>query len=389
MEAFELALARILVQKEGYTWFPPGVLFPELSLFKSNGGRGTLIRIVRGEETESLQALLDTSHSEAREILSDHPYSGITVVQLITYLTPPSEQDIRQLKSLERHEVAPDIAVYTAWFDFEQKKFTSNLPWFAKGVLSKSIVSDAAEHRQEPAELHELQQDIMETLEQRQSQWQNVYIQSSSKAVNAMLVIIIGLFIWMYVAGAGSVTSVLRQFGAKDNQLIVQGQYWRLVAPMFLHLDFLHLIVNSFALYSLRNAEWIFGSNRFLFIFLMAGITGNVMSFAFSPYPAVGASGAIFGILGSLVYFGTQHRDFFRRTMGSTIWTTLIVNLLLGFMVAQISNSGHIGGLLGGFLASAAIGLPGQRWRMYQVPAGIALIALAGAGLWLGFSLNQ
>ncbi|MFC4768407.1 rhomboid family intramembrane serine protease [Effusibacillus consociatus] len=385
MDTFELALARSLVQKEAYTWFPPGVLFPELSLFKSNGARGILVRIVRGGEIESLDQLLKSSFDEAKEILKDHPYQAITVLQFITYLSSPDEHLIRVLSNLERHDTAPDIAVYTAWFDFENKAYSSNLPWFSKGILPKSVILEAADHSQEPAELQVLQQEIVQILEERHAEWQNVYVQTSSKAVYSLLVIIVGMYLWMSSVGSVNSYYVLTKFGAKINERIVAGEYWRLVTPMFLHLHLLHLMVNAFALYSLRTAEWIFGSNRFLLIFLAAGVSGNVASFALSPYPAVGASGAIFGVLGALLYFGTQRRDFFRRTMGSAIWMTLAVNLLSGFMIPHISNEGHIGGLIGGFLASAALGLPKAPDRLYQPVAAVVLTSLLAIGIWRGF----
>ncbi|GAX89947.1 rhomboid family intramembrane serine protease [Effusibacillus lacus] len=386
MNAFELALARILVRQKGYTWFPPGVLFPELSLFKSSGSRGVLIRVVRGPEVASLQDLLDTSFEEAREILRDHPYRGITVVQLITYPATPNPQQLASLRKLERHEWGPDISVYSAWVGLDKKVMSTNLPWFSRGVLSRKAVLEAANISEDPILLQEMQQDILQTMKQRQAEWQNIYVQNSSKAVFSMLAIIVGTFFWMSVSGEEQFYDTLIRFGAKENSRILEGEYWRLVSPMFLHLNMLHLLVNSFALYSLRDSEWIYGSNRFLLIFLVSGLSGNIASFALSPYPAVGASGAIFGILGSLLYFGTQYRDLFRRTMGSAVWTTLFINLLLGFIIPQISNSGHIGGLIGGFLASAAIGLPKRGFRYHQPLAAIVLGALLAGGLWLGFT---
>jgi membrane associated rhomboid family serine protease len=385
LESFELALTRTLVQQEGYTWYPPGVLFPELSLFKSMGRRGALIRVVRGEETESLQDLLHSSFAEAKEILKDHPFDGITVVQLITYLSPPEEGQLRELKGLELHHIAPDIAVHSAWIDFESKSFASNLPWFSRGLLPKAAVLESAKLPQEPDRMQEYQQDIENALELRKAEWANVFVQDSSKAVYSIIGIIAGMFIWMYIAGRGSVPDVLIRFGAKENSLILAGEYWRFVTPVFLHLDTLHLIVNAFALYALRVAEWIYGSNRYLLVFLAAGVAGNVASFVLSAAPSAGASGAIFGVLGSLLYFGTQRRNFFRRTMGSAIWTTLAVNMALGFFIPQISISGHIGGLVGGFLAAAAVGLPGQNIPKHRIAGGLSLLALLAAGIAYGF----
>lgn len=396
MESFELALAHILVQREGYTWFPPGVLFAEPALFKSKSGRGTLLRLVRAETVSSLPALLTSSFTEAEEILHDHSYQGITVIQLLLYESEPTSAQVSELRTLERHEMVPEVAVYTSWFTIgknadgpnaEKNVLHSNIPWFAKGALPQSAVLEAASLPASDDNTAELQQEIVQTIEQRRNEWRNVFVQQSSKAVYSLLVIIIGMFLWMLTKGPIGSPHVLLYFGAKANELIIAGEYWRLITPMFLHVSTLHLLVNALALYSLRDAEWIYGSYRFLFVFLMAGIAGNIASFAFSPALAAGASGGLFGVMGSLLYFGTQRKEFFKRTMSSAVWSTLVINLALGVMIPQISNSGHIGGLIGGFLAAAAVGLPGQRMRPYQIPALFVLLVLMAAGIVLGFQL--
>ncbi|BCJ86384.1 rhomboid family intramembrane serine protease [Effusibacillus dendaii] len=386
MDSFQLAFARHMVQKQSYSWFPPGVVYPELTLFKAYAGRGTLIRIIPYETATSFENLLQTSFAEAAEILQDHPYRGLTVLQIILFQTAPGLELQKQLEKLEKLQISPDVSVFSAWIELETGSFTSNLPWFSKGILPKSAVREAFSESQSHPEI--LQEDIQQTLQKRESEWRNVYVQHSSKAVYSLLGIIIGVFLWMAATESQIGIDVLVRFGAKVNRLILAGDYWRLFVPMFLHASFLHLIVNCFALYSLRDVEWIYGSNRFLLIFLVSGIVGNVASFAFSPYPTVGASGAIFGILGSLLYFGTQRRDFFRRTMSSAVWSTLLVNLLLGFAIPQISNSGHIGGLIGGFLMSAAVGLPTERFRFSRAAAGFLLVAGLLATLWIGFKVR-
>lgn len=376
MESFELALAHLLVQKKGYTWYPPGILFAEPSLFRSQSGRGVLFRLVRREPVISFSEVLDSSMEEAQEILRDHSFQSLTVVQLIIYPQPPVQEELTLLRQLERFEVAPDVAVHTAWFDLASKSFDSNIPWYNRQILPESVLREASDLSAVNPAGGDLETEIERTIEQRRAEWNEVFVQNSSKAVNSLLVVIVGLFVWMLTQGFPDNGEVLYRFGAKVNRLILEGEYWRLFAPMFLHVSFLHLMVNSFALYSLRDAEWIYGSNRFLMIFLLAGVAGNVTSFAFSPYPAVGASGAIFGLLGALLYFGTQRKELFRRTMGGAVWTTLIINLLLGFAIPQISNSGHIGGLIGGFLAASAVGLPGQKFRWYQSAAAIVYLIL-------------
>jgi rhomboid protease GluP len=139
--------------------------------------------------------------------------------------------------------------------------------------------------------------------------------------------------------------------GLKINELILAGQYWRLVTPMFLHGSIFHLGFNMYALYILgRRVERFFGSFRFLGLYLIAGIAGNMFSFFFTPTPSLGSSTSIFGILGAEGVFIYQHKKLFgnqsRVALGQIIQVAA-VNLLIG-LSPGIDNWGHIGGLIGG-----------------------------------------
>lgn len=153
-------------------------------------------------------------------------------------------------------------------------------------------------------------------------------------------------------------SSLVTVFGAKDNILIMSGQYWRFLTPIFLHNDIAHLLVNSYSLYILgTTVERLIGRPRLLFTYITAGIMGCIMSFMFSTYRAAGASGAIFGLLGVLIYYGIENPELFRRGFGSSIIITIAINLVYGFSVSGIDNFGHIGGLIGGFLAAGVVGV--------------------------------
>ena len=140
-------------------------------------------------------------------------------------------------------------------------------------------------------------------------------------------------------------------FGVKANDLIIEGQYWRLVTPMFLHGSILHLGFNMYALYILgRRVERFFGSFRFLGLYLIAGIAGNLFSFFFTPSPSLGSSTAIFGLLGAEGVFIYQHRQLFGdqfKVALRQIVQVAVVNIIIG-LSPGIDNWGHIGGLIGG-----------------------------------------
>ena len=191
----------------------------------------------------------------------------------------------------------------------------------------------------------------------------------------------------MELFGSSRNTFILILFGAKYTPLILEGQWWRLITPMFLHIGIIHLLMNSMALYFLgTTVERIFGRFRFLFIFLLAGFMGNVASFVFSPQSiSAGASGGIFGLFGALLFFRLVHPRPFFRTMGANIITLVGINLLIGFLPG-IDFAGHLGGLVGGFLAAAIVSLPREKNFPRQIIAFIATLLITIFGLYFGFN---
>jgi rhomboid protease GluP len=89
----------------------------------------------------------------------------------------------------------------------------------------------------------------------------------------------------------------------------------------------------------------------------LSGLMGSLFSYMFSPNPAAGASGAIFGLMGSLLYFRQRKKDLFRRIFGAGLLMIIAINLFYGMVQPNIDNWGHIGGLIGGYLVGNAIGL--------------------------------
>lgn len=152
-------------------------------------------------------------------------------------------------------------------------------------------------------------------------------------------------------------TCALRTLGWKDNVLIYdQQQYWRLLTPIFLHGGIGHLLMNGFTLYIVGpDVERLFGAGRFLALYLLAGLTGSLMSYGMSVSPSVGASGAIFGLFGALIIFFIKARgilgDYSIRQLQG-LGVLLLINLGVGVLGTGIDNWGHLGGLLGGMVAA-------------------------------------
>ncbi len=137
------------------------------------------------------------------------------------------------------------------------------------------------------------------------------------------------------------------------------GQYYRLLTGIFLHGGFFHLLFNCYALYVIGSqVENFLGRFKFLIIYLAAGISGALFSTIFGGnYASIGASGAIFGLMGALVYFGYHYRVYLGNVVKSQIIPLIVINLVLGFCVSGIDNFAHIGGLIGGTLTSIALGV--------------------------------
>jgi rhomboid protease GluP len=140
--------------------------------------------------------------------------------------------------------------------------------------------------------------------------------------------------------------------GALVPALVAQGEAWRLLSSMFLHAGFAHLALNMLSLYFLGSfIEGAFGRGRFLALYLLSGISGGLAYLYFGAFDgaAVGASGAIFGLLGGVLGYSLRRGTFsWQNPLIRQLLILLALNLYLGFSIANISNTAHIGGLLGG-----------------------------------------
>jgi rhomboid protease GluP len=166
--------------------------------------------------------------------------------------------------------------------------------------------------------------------------------------------IALNVIIWLAMTALGGSTDprILVAFGAKVNELIVQGQIWRLVTPIFLHIGIVHLAFNTYAIYGFGSQiERFFGTTRFVGLYLISGIAGVMASFSFSPHPSAGASSAVFGLLGTEAVFFYRYRNAFGRRGQQRLYNILIVigyNLALTFVAPSIDVWGHLGGLAAG-----------------------------------------
>ncbi len=200
--------------------------------------------------------------------------------------------------------------------------------------------------------------------------------------VNVVLFAVPALFDMLGLSIAGiSLSDLLLIWGAKDNIAIAAGdQYYRFISMMFLHAGLLHLLFNTMALVSIgSDIEKLCGTQRFLGIYLVGGFAGGVASYLFSPNPAVGASGAIFALIGAELVYILRNRRLYgaqARPLLANVLFTALLNIGIGFTVPNIDNMAHIGGLCGGIICGYL--LTPQMVPVWQpdgsvVPAGRAL----------------
>ena len=181
---------------------------------------------------------------------------------------------------------------------------------------------------------------------------------SPKKPVVTYALIIINLFVFLFPMFYGNTEQVYNLF-ASYGPFVKMGEYYRLLTAAFLHANIAHLIFNMYALWIIgMQLESFIGRWRYLVVYLFSAITGSLLSVIVTPDAvSVGASGAIFGLLGALLYFGYHYRVYLGTVIKSQIIPLIVINLLLGFMVPGIDNAAHIGGLIGGALIMIGVGV--------------------------------
>ncbi|MBI4863749.1 MAG: rhomboid family intramembrane serine protease [Candidatus Riflebacteria bacterium] len=208
----------------------------------------------------------------------------------------------------------------------------------------------------------------------------------------ALLVANCIVFVGLTMRGGGEDALVLLSWGAKSNELIYQGQLWRFITPIFIHIGAWHLAGNCVVLYPFGRAlERVIGTGCLVQIYIISGICGVIAGFCFHDQLSAGASGAIFGLFGALLAFLTTNRSASsggvqtRDVVFFCLW--ILAFLLAGSQVKNIDNWAHVGGLVGGLLSGLVlvprvphvVPRPGVRWA-----AGCLLLVLAAAGTYRG-----
>lgn len=218
---------------------------------------------------------------------------------------------------------------------------------------------------------------------------EKIFSKKNPFITQAIILICMILFIAMYIFGNGSNDiKTLIDFGGNAIIYTRTGEYYRLFTSIFLHVGIMHLLCNMYSLYVLGpQVENFYGKIKYLSIFIISGISGSLLSTAMSGnnIVSVGASGAIFGLLGSILYFGYHYRVYLGNVLKSQIIPLILLNLGIGFILSGIDNLAHIGGLIGGIFASMAVGVPDKSTKTDKTNGYILLLIYISFLIYLAF----
>jgi rhomboid protease GluP len=188
---------------------------------------------------------------------------------------------------------------------------------------------------------------------------EEVFKEKKPVVTYGLIAINVIIFVLMYILGYGSTNvATLIRFGAQYKPLVLNGEYYRLLTSAFLHIGIIHLLCNMYSLYIIGSqVENFYGKAKYIVIYLFSAFTGSLLSLLFVDTISAGASGAIFGLLGSILYFGYHYRVYLGTVIKSQIIPIIFLNLLIGYLTPGINNFAHVGGLIGGILISKAVGV--------------------------------
>ena len=211
---------------------------------------------------------------------------------------------------------------------------------------------------------------------------------SPKKPVVTYALILINVFMFLFPLINGNSEEFYNLF-ASYGPFVKMGDYYRLISAAFMHANIAHLIFNMYALWIIgMQLESFIGKWRYLVVYLFSAISGSLLSVIVTPNAvSVGASGAIFGLLGALLYFGYHYRVYLGTVIKSQIIPLIVINLLLGFMVPGIDNAAHIGGLIGGALIMIGVGVKYKSSNFERINGLIVSAIYLGFLIYMAFFL--
>ena len=274
------------------------------------------------------------------------------------------------VKQVKRKTLSFKVKVLSIYTDIEDEKILNNddvLITKEKDINNPKLVSafpdivEKTNRKEDGLEYFiKVTDNINKKNEKRNKIAEKIFSYKQPIVTYIIMAICIILFILMELSGGSTNSQTLLKYGANLDVLVKNGEYYRLFTCIFLHIGIMHLLCNMYSLYIIgREVENLFGKIKYIIIFILSGIFGSIMSLAFTHNTiSAGASGAIFGLLGALLYFGMHYRTYLGEAIKRSIIPIIVVNLIIGFFAEGIDLAAHIGGLVGGILLAMMVGVP-------------------------------
>ena len=242
---------------------------------------------------------------------------------------------------------------------------------FFPGV-KEAVLND----KMDPTDFFKLTEDMNQKTIRNEKKLRKIF--SEKKPVITYILITLNIMIYL-VLSIYDQNGYLTYLFASNNVLVKSGEVYRLLTCMFLHGNIAHLLCNMYALFIVGpQVERYYGKRRFFFIYFISGILASLFSCVFSGETvfSMGASGAIFGLFGSIAYFTYYYRATLQGLLRSQIIPVILINLAIGFVIPGIDVSAHIGGLIGGILTSMFIGIGDKGRRSDEINGLIVLLLM-------------
>ena len=374
-------LAHYLMAEQGYSLIRLTETHAEIWLENRSNKRSQIIRLVRANLDWANWLKRDIQVVEGQsERLRKHLFARRLEV-LNVYVTPHAPVD-----DYDHAVNLPDKQKKTNVHTILYSRETEDEAEKAIRVTVGGLPDFHLREEYEEPEVEMAKQAVLQLAEKQEKETRQLFQHGKPFFTYLFMAVQILVFFLLEAKGGSTNTETLIEYGAKYNPLILAGEWWRFFTPIFLHIGFIHLAMNTLALFYLgSDVERIFGRLRFLWIYIFSGFAGCVASFVFSSNLSAGASGAIFGCFGALLFLGVSNPKLFFRTMGMNVIVLIGINLVFGFTVPGIDNAGHLGGLAGGFLATGIVHLPGRKkWGLQGLFTLAAAAAVAGM-LYIGY----
>jgi len=223
-------------------------------------------------------------------------------------------------------------------------------------------------------------EDVNHKTEKKNKVYEDIFKPKPIVVTKIIMLVCIMYFAIMFIRTKGNISAAnLLDYGANYRELVKSGEWYRLFSSIFVHASILHLLLNMYVLKVVGyQLESYLGKVKYLIVFIISGLCGSLFSLIFTKAVSVGASGAIFGLLGSLLYFTYHYRLVLGNSLVHEVIPVIVINLLIGLAIPGIDMMAHVGGLVGGFLTTMALGIPGKDNKSANINGFICLALLIG-----------